>query len=43
MDETAHAAFWRAMDELLAGARLVIDRPKHSAHPRYPALVYPLD
>lgn len=43
MDEPADAAFWRAMDELLAGARLVIDRPKHSAHPRYPALVYPLD
>ncbi len=36
-------AFWAALDELLAGARLVIDRPKGSVHPRYPAMVYPLD
>lgn len=36
-------AFWAALDELLAGARLVIDRPKGSVHPRYPAMIYPLD
>ncbi len=36
-------AFWLALDELIATSRLVIDRPKGSAHPRYPELVYPLD
>jgi inorganic pyrophosphatase len=28
---------------LLQSAELVIDRPRGSAHPRYPSLVYPLD
>ncbi|MHA7971177.1 hypothetical protein [Rhizobium sp. CAU 1783] len=37
------AAFWQALDALVAGARLVVDRPKGSTHPRYPAIVYPLD
>lgn len=36
-------AFWLALDELIATSWLVIDRPKGSAHPRYPELVYPLD
>lgn len=36
-------AFWQALDALVAASALVIDRPKGTAHPRYPALVYPLD
>lgn len=36
-------AFWSALDELVAGSDLVIDRPQGAAHPRYPDLVYPLD
>ena len=36
-------AFWIALDELVASSRLVIDRPKGSAHPRYPDCIYPLD
>ena len=39
LDET----FWAALDRLVAGAAVVIDRPKASRHPRYPDLVYPLD
>ena len=39
MDE----AFWTALDRLAGESRLVIDRPKGSAHPRYPDFVYPLD
>lgn len=35
--------FWQAMDKLVTEAALVIDRPKDSRHPRYPAIVYPLD
>jgi inorganic pyrophosphatase len=35
--------FWDALEQLAAGAKLVIDRPKGSRHPRYPDIVYPLD
>jgi inorganic pyrophosphatase len=36
-------AFWRALDTLVAGSELRIDRPRGSAHPRYPDTLYPLD
>ncbi|HIT31859.1 MAG TPA: hypothetical protein IAC25_03365 [Candidatus Enterenecus stercoripullorum] len=35
--------FWSALDELVRRSELVIDRPKGSAHPRFPSLLYPLD
>ena len=35
--------FWRALDELVAGSDIVIDRPKGSPHPRYPDFIYRLD
>lgn len=35
--------FWAHLDQLLAGSRVVIDRPKGSCHPRYPGMIYPLD
>ncbi len=35
--------FWRQLDELMSSGTLVIDRPRGSAHPRYPAFVYPYD
>lgn len=41
MEQTA--SFWAALDTLIAGSRLVIDRPKGTAHPRYPDFVYPVD
>jgi inorganic pyrophosphatase len=34
---------WRALDALVDGSALKIDRPKGSAHPRYPNFHYPLD
>lgn len=34
---------WDYFDRLLADCELVIDRPKGSAHPRYPQFLYPLD
>jgi inorganic pyrophosphatase len=37
------AGFWDFLDRLVASSRLVIDRPKGSAHPLYPAFIYPLD
>ena len=36
-------AFWQAIDELVATSKIVIDRPKNSAHPRFPEIIYPLD
>jgi inorganic pyrophosphatase len=42
-DRRADPSFWCALDDLVATCELVIDRPKGSAHPRYPALIYPLD
>ena len=36
-------AFWAALDSLAAESEVVIDRPKNSAHPRYPSYVYPMD
>lgn len=39
----ADDAFWAALDQLMASSRLVIDRPKGTAHPRYPEMIYPLD
>lgn len=35
--------FWTALDELVAAAEIVIDRPRHTAHPHYDDLVYPVD
>ena len=39
----ADDAFWAALDQLTASSRLVIDRPKGTAHPRYPDMMYPID
>jgi inorganic pyrophosphatase len=35
--------FWEALEQLVASSSVVIDRPKGSAHPRYPEVIYPLD
>lgn len=35
--------FWTAMDRLVAGSGVVIDRPAGSAYPRYPQRLYSLD
>ena len=39
----AAASFWQKVDALLASSTVRIDRPKGSAHPRYPNFIYPLD
>ncbi|MBR0200528.1 MAG: inorganic pyrophosphatase [Oscillospiraceae bacterium] len=36
-------AFWTALDELVSSSEIVIDRPKGSAHPRFPAFIYKVD
>ena len=35
--------FWRALDTLVRDSEIVIDRPKGSAHPKYPDLIYRVD
>ena len=35
--------FWERLEDLVANSRVVIDRPKGTAHPRYPEFIYPLD
>ena len=36
-------SFWEAISQLLRTTFPVIDRPRGSAHPRYPSVIYPLD
>ena len=36
-------AFWEGIDRLVEQSEIIIDRPKGSAHPRYPDYFYPLD
>ena len=35
--------FWELTDRLIADSTVRIDRPRGSAHPRYPHVIYPLD
>lgn len=35
--------FWNLLDDLVRQSELVIDRPKGSAHPKFPHLIYPVD
>ena len=35
--------FWKALDELVSASEIVIDRPKGSAHPKYPDFIYRVD
>ena len=35
--------FWKALDELVNDSEIVIDRPRGSAHPRFPNFIYKVD
>jgi inorganic pyrophosphatase len=35
--------FWSRLDDLISQSEIVIDRPKGTAHPKYPSLIFPLD
>ena len=43
MIDVSDEAFWNNLAVLLNDSAIVIDRPKGTTHPRYPALHYPLD
>lgn len=36
-------AFWQAIDDLLISSEIIIDRPKGSAHPKFPDFIYKVD
>ena len=36
-------AFWELLDSLVKDSEIVIDRPKGTAHPRYPDSIYKVD
>ncbi len=38
-----NTAFWNAIDRMISESEIVIDRPKHSAHPRFPHCISPVD
>lgn len=35
--------FWNMLDSLVANSEIVIDRPKGTAHPKYPNFIYKVD
>jgi inorganic pyrophosphatase len=35
--------FWSRLDDLINTSEIVIDRPKGTAHPKFPNLIFPLD
>ncbi len=35
--------FWQSLEMIIAKHKIIIDRPKGSAHPRYPEFIYPAD
>ncbi len=35
--------FWAALEQLVNNSEIVIDRPKGSAHPKYPDFIYKVD
>lgn len=35
--------FWEALDDLVSKSEIVIDRPKGTAHPKFPDLIYKVD
>ncbi len=36
-------SFWKAIDTLVSRSEIIIDRPKGSAHPKYPDFIYKVD
>lgn len=40
---TPDSSFWQTLTELATTGSIILDRPKGTAHPRYPELIYPLN
>ena len=38
-----NSEFWDVLDDLVANSEIIIDRPKGTAHPKYPNFIYRVD
>lgn len=38
-----NALFWQKVDTLILSSTVCLSHPKGSAHPQYPAMIYPVD
>ena len=36
-------SFWNAIDKIVSESKIIIDRPKGTAHPRFPDFIYRVD
>ena len=43
MEFQNNALFWQKIDTLFFSSEIVINRPKKTAHPKYPNLIYPVN
>ena len=43
MTKTQNPEFWLLLDELVRNSEIVIDRPKGTAHPKFPNFIYKVD
>ncbi len=43
MDMDRNEGFWAALDRLVEESEIVIDRPKGTAHPKFPDFIYKVD
>lgn len=43
MNTMVNEEFWNALDKLVAQSEIIIDRPKGTAHPKYPDFIYKVD
>ena len=41
--KNSNSKFWSSLEKIVDNSRIVIDRPKGTAHPRYPDFIYPVD
>jgi inorganic pyrophosphatase len=39
----SHPGFWQNLEQFVTSSQIVVDRPKHSQHPRFSEIIYPLD
>lgn len=42
-DQPDGSLFWSILDDLVRDHEIIVDRPRRSAHPRQPDMIYPLD
>lgn len=43
MNTMVNDGFWNALDKLVAQSEIIIDRPKGTAHPKYPDFIYEVE